>query len=149
MEIGNRASEFSMIHQAPFILIPCSTSLFVYIRKDDIRENNDHLASHEGPGGSTSLGNLKWSTRSPMLLFGRTDIYTKNEINDCLFGQETWWVKESQNQERTKKGNTKILPLSFDPLGWPTIPAGSDNYFCTCCPSVRPFVRTSVPTFQI
>ena len=25
----------------------------------------------------------------------------------------------------------------FDPLGRPTIPAGSDNYFCTC-PSVRP-----------
>ena len=24
-----------------------------------------------------------------------------------------------------------------DPLGQPTIPAGSDQYFCICCPSVR------------
>ena len=31
-----------------------------------------------------------------------------------------------------------------DPRGRPTVTAGSDNYFCTCCLSVRP----SVPTFQ-
>ena len=32
----------------------------------------------------------------------------------------------------------------IDPLGRPTVPAGSDHCFHTCCPSVR----TSVPTFQ-
>ena len=32
----------------------------------------------------------------------------------------------------------------FDPRGRPTITADSDQYFRTCCPSVRP----SVPTFQ-
>ena len=32
----------------------------------------------------------------------------------------------------------------FDPLGRPTITAGSDHCFHTCCPSVR----TSVPNFQ-
>ena len=28
--------------------------------------------------------------------------------------------------------------LRIDPLGRPTIPAVSDHYSCTCCPSVRP-----------
>ena len=28
--------------------------------------------------------------------------------------------------------------IKIDPLGRPTIPAGSDHYFCTCCQSVRP-----------
>ena len=32
----------------------------------------------------------------------------------------------------------------IDPLGRPTILAGSDHYYCTCCPSVRPYVRSSV-----
>ena len=31
-----------------------------------------------------------------------------------------------------------------DPRGRPTVPAGSDHCFCTCCP----YIRTSVPTFQ-
>ena len=32
----------------------------------------------------------------------------------------------------------------FDPRGRPTVADGSDHCFCTC----RPYVRTSVPTFQ-
>ena len=28
--------------------------------------------------------------------------------------------------------------FEIDPLGQPTVTAGSDHCFCTCCPSVRP-----------
>ena len=31
-----------------------------------------------------------------------------------------------------------LYRFSFDPLGRPTIPAGSDHCFATCCPYVRP-----------
>ena len=37
----------------------------------------------------------------------------------------------------------------IDPLSQSTVMAGSDHCFRTCCPSVRPFVRPPVPTFQI
>ena len=32
--------------------------------------------------------------------------------------------------------------MKIDPLGQPTVTAGSDLYFRTCCPSVRPSVPT-------
>ena len=35
----------------------------------------------------------------------------------------------------------------IDPLGRPTITAGSDNYFPTCCPSVHASVRPGT-TYQ-
>ena len=38
-----------------------------------------------------------------------------------------------------------LKTLEIDPLGRPTVTAGCDNWFRTCCPSVR---TTSVPTFQ-
>ena len=33
---------------------------------------------------------------------------------------------------------TKIDPKYIDPRSRPTVTAGSDHYFCTCCLSVRP-----------
>ena len=36
---------------------------------------------------------------------------------------------------------------NFDPRGRPTVPAGSDHYFRTCCPYIRHYVAY-VPTFQ-
>ena len=45
--------------------------------------------------------------------------------------------------------NYKFKSHSIDPLGRPTVPAGSDYYFRTCFrPSVLTYVRTYVPTFK-
>ena len=42
------------------------------------------------------------------------------------------------------QGNTGLHEaIRIDPLGRSTIPASSDNYFCTCCPSVRPLFKSS------
>ena len=51
----------------------------------------------------------------------------KKRSNNYTTLRGAWWV-------------TKFARPVVDPLGRPTIPAGSDHYFCTYCPSV---------TFQI
>ena len=53
----------------------------------------------------------------------------------------------------TEKHKYKVILTAnhstiLDPLGQPKVTAGRDHYFRTCCPSVRPYVRTSLPTFQ-
>ena len=60
-------------------------------------------------------------------------------------------MKECLKKEKklaSHKGNLQktffcisVKESIIDPLGQPTVTAGSDHYFRTCCPSVRPFVR--------
>ena len=42
-----------------------------------------------------------------------------------------------------------IMILIVDPLGRPTVTAGSDHCFHTCCPYVRPHFSISIKTKQI
>ena len=70
----------------------------------------------------------------------------------CSFWQQRF-VKAKINLVILRLGCTFSIAflsaaLFFDPLGQTTVTAGSDHCFRTCCPSVCPYIRPSVPTFQ-
>ena len=49
---------------------------------------------------------------------------------------------------QSRLSNDHYSHLKFDPLGRPTVTAGRDNCFSTCCPSVRPHFSKSRKTKQ-
>ena len=78
---------------------------------------------------------------------GRTDRQTRAKIvitgRDC--GSASWIKIRSALIHVLKIFAHKFI---FDPLGRPTVTAGSDHCFRTCCPSVRPYIHTYFSTLE-